>query len=127
MSCANDSSYPVQGVGQIVLIAADGSTFTLSDVLYVPGIKKNLLSVFALAKIGLVVKFVDDRCEVHDLSHGDSIIASGSLCRGLYKLNTYGSSVKDVACAIVDSQAVVDAKLWHARLGHLNFASLLHL
>ena len=110
-----------------MLIAADGSTFTLSDVLYVPGIKKNLLSVFALAKIGLVVKFVDDKCTVHDLSDGDSIIASGSLCRGLYKLNTYGSSVKDVACAVVDSQAVVDAKLWHLRFGHLNFASLLHL
>ena len=45
-----------------MLTAANGSTFTLSDALYVPGIKKNLLSVFALAKIGLVVKFVDDRC-----------------------------------------------------------------
>ena len=80
-----------------------------------------------LAKIGLVVKFVDDKCTIHDLSDGDSIIASGSLCRGLYKLNTYGSSVKDVACVVVDSQAVVDAKLWHAHLGHLNFASLLRL
>ena len=110
-----------------MFIATNGSTFTSSDVLYVPGIKKNLLSISALAKIGLVVKFVDDRCTVHDLSNGDSIITSGSLCRGLYKLNTYGSSVKDVACAIVDSQAVVDAKLWHARFGHLNFASLLRV
>ena len=110
-----------------MLIATDGSTFTLSNVLYVPGIKKNLLSVSTLAKIGLVVKFVDDRCIGHDLLDGGSIIASGSLCRGLYKLNTYGSSVKDVACAVVDSQIVVDAKLWHACFGHLNFASLLHL
>ena len=110
-----------------MLIAANGSTFTLSYILYVPGIKKSLLSIFALAKIGLVVKFVDDRCTAHELSDGDSIIASGSLCRGLYKLNTYGSSVKDVACAVVDSQVVVDAKLWHACLGHLNFASLLRL
>ena len=86
-----------------------------------------MLLVFALAKIGLVVKFVDERCTVHDLSDGDHIIASSSLCCGLYKLNTYGSSVKDVACAIVDSQVVVDAKLWHARFGHLNFASLLRL
>ena len=56
-----------------------------------------------------------------------NIIAFGSLCRGLYKLNTYGSSVKDVACAVVDSQGVVDAKLWHAHFGHLNLASLLRL
>ena len=80
ITCANNSSYPIEGVGQIVLNTANGSTFTLYDVLYVPGIKKNLLSVFALAKIGLVVKFVDDRCTVHDLSYGDIIVASGTLC-----------------------------------------------
>lgn len=80
VSCTNNSSYPIKGVGQIVLIAADGSTFTLTDTLYVLGIKKNLLSIFALAKIGLLVKFMDDRCIVHDLSYGDSIIASGLLC-----------------------------------------------
>ena len=57
-----------------MLNAANGSTFTLYDALYVPGIKQNLLS---LANIGLVVKFVDDRCIVHDLSYGDIIIASG--------------------------------------------------
>ena len=67
-------------IGQIVLNVANGSTFTLYDALYVPGIKKNLLSIFALAKIGLVVKFVDDRYIVHDLSYGDIIVASGTLC-----------------------------------------------
>ena len=35
--------------------------------------------------------------------------------------------MEDFACAVVDSQAVSDAKLWHARFGHLNFASLLRL
>ena len=127
VTCANNSSYPVEGVGQIVLNAANGSTFTLYDALYVPGIKKNLLSVSALAKIGLVVKFVDDRCTVHDLSYGDIIVASSTLCRGLYKLTMYGKCVEDSTCAVMDSQAISDAKLWHARFGHLNFASLLRL
>lgn len=53
-----------------MLTAANGSSFTLVDALYVLGIKKNLLSVSALARLGLVVKFVDDRCTVHDLSFG---------------------------------------------------------
>jgi len=35
--------------------------------------------------------------------------------------------VEDVACTISYLQAVSDAKLWHARFGHLNFASLLRL
>ena len=47
-----------------------------------PGIKKNLLSVFAFAKIGLIVKFVDDKCTIHDLSLGDTIVASNSLSCG---------------------------------------------
>jgi len=82
---------------------------------------------WAVTRIGLVVKFIDDKCTVHDLSAGDTIVASGSLCHGLYKLiNAYDRYVEDVACA-VDMQAVSDAKLWHARFGHLNFASLMHL
>ena len=79
--CANNSSYPIKGVGKIHPIlgkmVANGSTFTLLDALYVPGIKKNLLSIFALAKNGLVVKFVDDRCTIHDLRDGNVIVASG--------------------------------------------------
>ncbi|KAH7421779.1 hypothetical protein KP509_13G075100 [Ceratopteris richardii] len=87
---------PFMGVVKIVLTIVDGSSFTLSDAsdaLFVRGIKKNLLSVSALAKIGLVVKFVDDRCTIHDLSNG----ASGILCRWLYKLIDYGRSVNDSA------------------------------
>ena len=61
VTCTNNSSYPIEGVGTIVLIAKDGSVFTLSDALFVPGIKKDLLSIFTLAKVGLVVKFVDNR------------------------------------------------------------------
>ena len=126
ITCANNASYPVQGVGKIVLIAANGTSFILVDALYIPGIKKNLLSISALvARLGLVVKFVDDRCIVHDLSFGDEIVASGILCHGLYKLTLYDKCVQNFANAVVDSKAISDAKLWHARFGHLNFASLL--
>ncbi|WP_440131046.1 hypothetical protein, partial [Escherichia coli] len=67
VTCANSSEYPVKGVGKIVLTAANGSSFTLFDVLYVRGIKKNLLLVFALTRMGVVVKFTDDKYTVHDL------------------------------------------------------------
>ena len=87
ITCVDNSSYPVKGVGQIVLAATNDNAFTLRDALYVPGIKKNLLSVFALTRVGLVVKFVDDRCTIHDLNDDDTIVAPSSLCRDLYKLN----------------------------------------
>ena len=77
--CANKSSYLVKGVGKIFLVVANGSTFMLTDELYVPWIKKNLLSIFAIAKFVLVVKFVDDRFIVHDLNNAAIIVAFGSL------------------------------------------------
>ena len=81
----------------------------------------NLLSVSALARNGLVVKFVDDRCAVHDLRGGDNVAASGLVCRGLYRLDAYEKLVNEAACTIFDMIAISDAKLWHAHFGHLNF------
>ncbi|RYA53995.1 hypothetical protein DD596_25985 [Enterobacter cloacae complex sp. 4DZ3-28B] len=49
------------------------------------------------------------------------------MCRGLYKLTLYDKCGKFFTNAVADSRAISDAKLWHARFGHLNFASLLRL
>ncbi|KAH7301428.1 hypothetical protein KP509_23G025900 [Ceratopteris richardii] len=114
-------------VGKIILTIVDGSSFTLSDALFVSGIKKNLYSISILTKIGLVVKFVHDISTVHDLSNGDVIIASGILCSGLYKFIDYKKSMNDLAYEVHDSEAMSDAKLYHAFFGHLNFIGLLHL
>ena len=62
-----NSSYLVKGGGQIVLTATNGFTFTLLDAI-------------------LVVKFLDDRCNVHDLTYVDTIVASCLLFCRLYKL-----------------------------------------
>ena len=70
---------------------------------------------------------MDDRCTVHDLSDEDVIVAFGSLCRGLYRLDSYDRCVNDAAYSILDTQAMSDAKLWHSRFGHRNFGSLLRL
>ena len=110
-----------------MLTSTDDSTFTITNALYVPGIKKNLLAIFAPAKIGLLVKFMDDRCRVHDIFYGDSIIASGFYVEGFTSLIAMKICVEDVACTVVDLQAIFDAKLWHAHFGLLNFASLLRL
>ena len=103
VTCTNNSSYPIMGVCKIIMTTANGSSFTLPYTLFVLGIKKKLLSVLALAKIVLVVKFVDDRCTVHDLSNGDVMIASGVLCHVLYKLIDYERFINYSRCAIHDS------------------------
>ncbi|MCO5547920.1 hypothetical protein L7F22_001375 [Adiantum nelumboides] len=81
VTCANNASYPIKGVGKILITILDGSDLCLLDVLYVPGIKKNLLSVSSLAKNDLRVIFEDDRCIVRDRENGYSLITTEEIVR----------------------------------------------
>ncbi|MCO5609060.1 hypothetical protein L7F22_063281 [Adiantum nelumboides] len=126
VTCANNASYPIKGVGKILITISDGSDLCLPDVLYVPGIKKNLLSVSSLAKNGLRVIFEDDRCIVRDRENGYSLITTGTLENGLFVLDHYEKQIQ--ACiAETKTQAMQDAELWHARFGHVGYGSLMTL
>ncbi|MCO5549363.1 hypothetical protein L7F22_002833 [Adiantum nelumboides] len=126
VTCANNASYPIKGVGKILITISNGSDLCLPDVLYVPGIKKNLLSVSSLAKNGLRVIFEDDRCIVRDRENGYSLITTGTLENGLFVLDHYEKQIQ--ACiAETKTQAMQDAELWHARFGHVGYGSLMTL
>ncbi|MCO5606361.1 hypothetical protein L7F22_060549 [Adiantum nelumboides] len=126
VTCTNNASYPVKGVGKILITISDGSDLCLPDVLYVPGIKKNLLSVSSLAKNGLRVIFEDDRCIVRDQENGYSLITTGTLENGLFVLDRYEKQIQ--ACiAETKTQAMQDAEFWHARFGHVGYGSLMTL
>ncbi|MCO5564449.1 hypothetical protein L7F22_018110 [Adiantum nelumboides] len=126
VTCANNASYPIKGVGKILITISDGSDLCLPNVLYVPGIKKNLLSVSSLAKNGLRVIFEDDRCIVRDRENGYSLITTGTLENGLFVLDRYEKQIQ--ACIVeTKTQAMQDAELWHARFGHVGYGSLMTL
>ncbi|MCO5609606.1 hypothetical protein L7F22_063836 [Adiantum nelumboides] len=126
VTCANNASYPIKGVGKILIIISDGSDLSLPNVLYVPGIKKNLLSISSLAKNGLRVIFEDDKCIVQDQENGYSLITTGMLENGLFVLDRYKKQIQ--ACiAKTKTQAMQDAELWHARFGHVGYGSLMTL
>ncbi|MCO5609052.1 hypothetical protein L7F22_063273 [Adiantum nelumboides] len=126
VTCENSASYPVKGVGKILITISNGSDLCLPDVLYVPGIKKNLLSVSSLAKNGLRVIFEDDKCIVRDRDNGYSLITTSTLENGLFVLDRYEKQMQ--ACiAKTKTQAMQDAELWHARFGHVGYGSLMTL
>ncbi|MCO5572900.1 hypothetical protein L7F22_026661 [Adiantum nelumboides] len=126
VTCANNASYPIKGVGKILITILDGSDLYLPDVLYVPWIKKNLLSVSSLAKNGLRVIFEDDGCIVRDRENGYSLITTSTLENELFVLDRYEKQIQ--ACiAETKTQAMQDAELWHARFGHVGYGSLMTL
>ena len=55
----DDYQCPIKGVGEASYKLESGKQLKMKDVLYVPGLKKNLLSISGLDKKGFRVAFVD--------------------------------------------------------------------
>jgi len=56
----------VKGIGTTIVVATHSGTKTITDVLYVPNIDKNLLSVGQLLQKGFKVFFEDNHCLIKD-------------------------------------------------------------
>jgi hypothetical protein len=126
VTCANNQSYFIKGVGSISIFATDGMEFTLSNVLFVPGITKNLLSISAFDKCGYHVIFDDNRCIVRDREKENKVVLTGTLTKGLYVLDVYERKAQVMVVSEINI-AMKNAQLWHARFGHINFRRLLNL
>jgi hypothetical protein len=90
----------------------------MKDVLYVPDLTKNLLSISALEKKGFRVAFIDG--EVLMWAKGETLkeaIIIGSAENGLYKIK--GHSEAAMTHAIENS-----CELWHRILAHINYKTL---
>ena len=55
----DDYQYTIKGVGEASYKLQSGKQLKIKDVLYVPGLKKNLLSISGLEKKGFRVAFMD--------------------------------------------------------------------
>ena len=86
---------------------------TLLEVLYVPGLAYNLLSVSKASEAGMTAVFSNSGC--HIKTDNGKVIAAGSRAGSLYCLD-YISSAKVYATAS-SKQSKEDS--WHQRYGHL--------
>jgi hypothetical protein len=112
------STYPVEGFGQASVKLKTGNNVHLSNVLYVPGLEKNLVSISCLEDKGNRIAFVDGKV----LSwHKDSSIENarviGSREGNLYRLLEQNEE------ALVHDE-VNPNELWHRRYAHINYQAL---
>ncbi|XP_022877017.1 uncharacterized protein LOC111395263 [Olea europaea var. sylvestris] len=103
---------PIRGKGSITISGLP----TISNVLYVEGLKSNLLSISQICDADYEVSFVQKRCTVYNPSGG--IVLKGvrtfDNCYGVLPNSNY-----------VCSSAKIDmSELWHQRLDHVNYRSL---
>ncbi|RVW35322.1 Retrovirus-related Pol polyprotein from transposon TNT 1-94 [Vitis vinifera] len=116
----DDGELGVKGSGSVQIKMYDGLVRTL-NAWYVPGLRKNLISVGTLDKNGYTFSGSGGVLRV---SKGALVVMKGRLQHGIYTL--MGSSV--LGTAAVSSSMAIDSvekkdnctELWHRRLGHMS-------
>lgn len=119
---ANKDIIRVEGKGQMKFHPLSGMTkysITLDDVLYVPELDGNLLSVGRIEEMGHSVVF--NKGEAKIIQADGEVILTAIRDGRLYKIQ------EDLSLNITKMVKTVDEELWHRRLGHLNKKALGHL
>ena len=103
---------PVKGVGTVCVLH-DGAELHFHNVLHVPGLAANLLSVHKLFVDGYKPQIAESTAMLY---RQGKAVALARVQRGLYVFNDWS-----VQGAALLSAAEHKSQLWHRRLGHLSF------
>nr|CCA23551.1 putative polyprotein [Albugo laibachii Nc14] len=118
ISIANGSKVDAVGVGNIFARLKNNKNIKIDDVLYVFGLNQKLLSVSALAEIGLQIVFRNLTCEIK--SDDRSIVE----IQRIGKLFVLECKTLEVAPfggeAGYHGDVLVDESIWHARFGYIS-------
>jgi hypothetical protein len=118
LELGDKNTYPVEGIGQASIKLKTGNNVHLSNVLYVPSLEKNRVSISFLVDKGNIIDFVDGKV----LSWPrDSSIENARVIETregrLYRLLERNDE------ALVHDE-VNHNELWHRRYAHINYQAL---
>lgn len=116
VACASKTAkMDIAGIGTVRGKLRSGQEIFLKDVLYVPDLSENLISVKQINKAGYTIVFTGE----------SAIIKSGNGNFELCRLNSKGQFMCELSIklnSVCESSnvclAAEDAELWHRRLGH---------
>src|SRR3954464_12252366 len=119
----NATTSAIEGKGTIVLKMTSGKELTLKDVLFVPEIRKNLVSGSLLSKHGFRLVFESNKVVI---SKRDVYVGRGYEKDGVFKLNVMAikPAVMNNNHASTSAYMIELSDMWHGRLGHVNYNSL---
>ncbi|KAI5345500.1 hypothetical protein L3X38_013377 [Prunus dulcis] len=109
----------VAGKGTLIIETMKGKRY-IKEVMLVPSLAENLLSVGQMTEHGYFLVFGDHKVDIFDDSSLSNMVVSvkqkGNICFPL-TFNT----IKEIA---LKTNVQECSKIWHKRFGHLNFRSL---
>ena len=107
VNLGDDYQYPIKGVGEASYKLESRKLPNMKDVLYLPGLKKNLLSISGLEKKGFRVAFVDGQVLMWPRGKTiDDAIVIGVEEGGMYKL-------KGISYQALVHSTINPCELWH--------------
>lgn len=118
VTVANDMKMDVASMGKLKM-KCDNVNVTLNEVLYVPNLTTNLLSVSEITSKGFKVIFYATGCNIVD-ENGEVLITATKV-NNVYKINRV--VVVWSAIAVKNNQN----ELWHRRLAHINTNDLIQM
>jgi len=77
METCDETTHPITQIGKVSLSMQDGQTKYFKYVLYVPTIRKKIVSVGQMVEQGLHVTFNPNGCFVEDMKNQGKLIAKG--------------------------------------------------
>ena len=115
---ADNSSVTTEGIGKVMIQRKDGQHSFINDVLYVPNMKNNLLSLEHLLEKDYSMQMKDNQMKIFDSKR--RLILKAFLSRNrTFKIGIQIAKFQCLTVSISD-----ESWMWHHRFGHLNFRSL---
>ncbi|GKE75475.1 zinc finger, CCHC-type containing protein, partial [Tanacetum coccineum] len=114
---------PVHGNRSVALEFISGKTVTLFNVLYVPKLRKNLVSSPMLNKCRYKQVYESDK---YILSKSDVFVGFGYYNNGMFMLNL-NKVPDDSDFVYMSSSTIGNSALWHARLRHVHYKRMIEM
>jgi hypothetical protein len=115
---SDDGTYAIKGVGSTSFQLQSSNVFHVEEILFVPGLKKNLISVAVLESKGYTVAFSKGKALMWPSNESmSSTMIIGAQEGGIYKVS--GQVIQALAHDMINP-----CELWHRRFGHLNYNAL---
>ena len=116
---ADNRSIQAEGVGDVLLKRKDGKDAMITDVLFVPKMDTNLISLGQLLEKGFTIGFSKGFLEIYD--QNERLVMRAAMASN----KTFQVSLTAMETQCLNATSLNEESwLWHQRLGHLNFRDL---
>ncbi len=122
METGDDTTHPIPQINKVPLSMQDGQTKYLKDVLHVPTITKNLVSIGQMVEQSLQVTFNLNGCFVEDMKNQGKLIAKEERNGRMFTLDVNMPEVNSML--FTHGKGARNSGIWHKWVGHVNLQRL---